>query len=199
MYALIMAGGRASRLGAGEKALTRIRDRPLIAYTLDAVRQAGLDPVVIVSPMTPYTANYCRIHGIDWLCTSGTGYVEDLHEAVKDLEINEAVLTVCVDLPGISPEHISKIIERYHSLDCEACSVWIPYQTCRKAGVTIPEGDISPNIPGVPVGLNIIRGDLIDQEQQEEKILIDDLHLTLNINTKKDLINAEKLLFSSPE
>ncbi|MDD1695202.1 MAG: NTP transferase domain-containing protein, partial [Methanoregula sp.] len=110
MYALIMAGGSASRLGAGEKALTRIRDHPLISYTLDAVTRAGLVPIVIVSPKTPYTTNYCRIHGVDWICTSGSGYVEDIHEAVKILEINDAVLTVCADLPGISPDHITEIV-----------------------------------------------------------------------------------------
>lgn len=78
MFALIMAGGRASRLGMGEKALTRIHDKPLLSFVLNAVEMAELEPVVIVSPLTPYTTNYCRMHDIPWICTDGKGYVQDI-------------------------------------------------------------------------------------------------------------------------
>jgi molybdopterin-guanine dinucleotide biosynthesis protein A len=44
--AAILAGGRASRLG-GEKAAADLAGRPLIAYPLEAAREAGLDPVVV--------------------------------------------------------------------------------------------------------------------------------------------------------
>ena len=44
--AAILAGGRASRLG-GEKASADLARRPLIAYALDAARDASLDPLVV--------------------------------------------------------------------------------------------------------------------------------------------------------
>ena len=191
MHALIMAGGRASRLSMGEKALTRIADKPLLLYVIDAVTIAGLDPVVVTSPKTPFTTNFCRACGIDWLCASGAGYVEDIREAVLILEIEGPVVTICADLPGISAEHITSLIDYYHSKGCEACSVWVPFDAKESVWSSF-EG--IPEVPCIPVGLNIIRGDLIENEQKEEKLIIDDPLLTLNINTQKDLINAENLL-----
>ncbi|HEY7266692.1 MAG TPA: molybdenum cofactor guanylyltransferase [Solirubrobacterales bacterium] len=44
--AAILAGGRASRLG-GEKATADLAGRPLIAYPLEAAREAGLDPLIV--------------------------------------------------------------------------------------------------------------------------------------------------------
>lgn len=191
MYALIMAGGRASRLSMGEKALTRIADKPLLLYVIEAVTDAGLDPVVVTSPKTPFTTNFCRACGIDWICASGSGYIEDIHEAVLTLEIEGPVVTICADLPGITAEHITSLIDYYQMKGCEACSVWVPFEFM---GSARSSWSCSTDVPGIPVGLNIIRGDLIENEQEEEKLIIDDPLLTLNINTQKDLINAENLL-----
>lgn len=191
MYALVMAGGRASRLSMGEKALTRVADKPLLLYVIEAVCDAGLDPVVVTSPKTPFTTNFCRACGIDWICASGAGYVEDIHEAVHTLEIEEPVVTICADLPGITAEHITSLIEYYQSKGCEACSVWVPFDVIESVQSS---WDDTPDVPGIPVGLNIIRGDLIENEQEEKRLIINDPLLTLNINTRKDLINAENLL-----
>lgn len=191
MHVLIMAGGRASRLSMGEKALTRVADKPLLLYVIEAVCSAGLDPVVVTSPKTPFTTNFCRACGIDWICASGAGYVEDIQEAVTTLEIEGPVVTICADLPGITAEHIKYLIDYYHSKDCESCSVWIPFDAMESSRDSCMD---TPDLPGIPVGLNILRGDLIESEQQEERLIIDDPLLALNINTRKDLIIAEKLL-----
>lgn len=184
MFALIMAGGRASRLCMGEKALARIHDKPLLSYVLNAVEMADLEPVVIVSPLTPYTTNYCRIHDILWICTDGKGYVEDIAQAVSELAITGPFLTICADLPGITADHIRLVLKQYHESGCPACSVWAPH----------PEGCGSDNLPGIPVGMNILTGSTINEEQEEIQILLLDPLLTLNINTQQDLKYAEKLL-----
>ena len=46
---------------------------------------------------------------------------------------------------------------------------------------------ILSGVDACPVGINIIRGDLIDRPQDEEKFLIMDRHLAYNINTRADL------------
>ncbi|HOJ95478.1 MAG TPA: NTP transferase domain-containing protein [Methanospirillum sp.] len=183
MFALIMAGGRASRLGMGEKALARVHDKPLISYVLDAVQGADLEPVVIVSPLTPYTLNYCRIHDILWVCTDGNGYVEDIGQAVRELDITGPFLTICADLPGITVDHIKTVLKIYANAECPACSVWVP---CEKPG--------SGTLPGIPVGMNILTGSMIEEEQKEIQIMIEDPLLTLNINTREDLNAAEQVL-----
>ncbi len=184
MFALIMAGGRASRLGMGEKALARIHDKPLLSFVLHAVEMADLEPVVIVSPLTPYTTNYCRIHDILWICTDGKGYVEDIGQAVRELSITGPFLTICADLPGITADHIRRVLKQFQESGCPACSVWAPHQ----------DKSASDNLPGIPVGMNILTGSMIDEEQEEIQIIIPDPLLTLNINTPQDLKEAEKLL-----
>lgn len=183
MFALIMAGGRASRLGMGEKALVRVHDKPLISYVLDAVWEADLEPVVIVSPLTPYTLNYCRIHDILWVCTDGNGYVADIGQAVRELDITGPFLTICTDLPGITADHIRTVLKQYANAGCPACSVWVP---CEKP--------VSDTLPGIPVGMNILTGNMIEEEQKEIQIIIKDPLLALNINTREDLDAAERLL-----
>lgn len=58
--AAILAGGRASRLG-GEKATADLAGRPLIAYPLDAARDAGLDPLVVAKRGSPLPDIDCEI------------------------------------------------------------------------------------------------------------------------------------------
>lgn len=193
MYALIMAGGKATRLAMGEKALTRVHDEPLISFVVTAVTKAGLDPVVVVSPLTPYTTNYCRTHAIDWICTDGAGYIEDLRQAVEEISITGPVLTICADLPGISAEHIQTVLEQYFESGLSACSVWTNNQIDGHV-LNNYRNDSLEKIPGTPVGLNIIRGDMIDKEQEELQIVLDDPFLTVNINTREDIELAEKLL-----
>lgn len=50
--AAILAGGRATRMG-GSKATRRLAGRPLIEHPLAALRQAGLEAVVVAKPGTP--------------------------------------------------------------------------------------------------------------------------------------------------
>jgi adenosylcobinamide-phosphate guanylyltransferase len=194
MYALIMAGGNASRLRMGEKALTIINDRPLLEYILNAVIGAELFPIVITSFKTPYSTNYCRGQGIEWICSSGKGYVEDLCEAVNILEIKEPFFTFCADLPGLTSEHIRFIRQKYNEMGCEALSVWVPISVFKQNNQSIPEDEWVLKTGKIPAGVNILRGDLIDRIQVEEKLVIDDQYLALNINTRQDLDIAEKIL-----
>lgn len=193
MYALILAGGKGSRLCMGEKALVRIFNRPLISFVLEAVKNSGLDPFVIVTSQTPYTTNYCRIHNIPWICTDGSGYVEDICQAVLELNISGPFFTICADLPGISKGHISTVLKQYKESGYDACSVWTPYLLDIQTNQINRIYNHSPDYPGNPVGMNILRGDRIDEVQDELKILIDDPILTLNINTREELFLAEKL------
>ncbi|MDO9323745.1 MAG: 5-deoxyadenosylcobinamide phosphate nucleotidyltransferase, partial [Methanoregula sp.] len=54
-------------------------------------------------------------------------------------------------------------------------------------------------IKACPAGVNILRGDLITEFQDELQILLDEPRLALNVNTRADLADAEAFLkkFSS--
>jgi adenosylcobinamide-phosphate guanylyltransferase len=106
MLALIMAGGAGSRLGMGEKPLVTICGKPMIAYVLEAFATAGHETVVVASPRTPYTRNWCRVRGVDLYEAGGAGYIEDLEEVAGALDLAEPVFTCVADLPCLTAETI---------------------------------------------------------------------------------------------
>jgi molybdopterin-guanine dinucleotide biosynthesis protein A len=58
--ALVLAGGRGSRLG-GRKAAVTLNGRPLIAHVLAAARDGGLEPIVVAKVDTELPPLDCRI------------------------------------------------------------------------------------------------------------------------------------------
>jgi adenosylcobinamide-phosphate guanylyltransferase len=191
MLALVMAGGKGSRLMMGEKALVRLCDRPLIDYVLTTLEKAGFDPLVVTTPRTPYTANYCRMKGVDQICTEGVGYIEDIAEAIELTAEDGPVLIVCVDTPGLCIEHLDTILSTYYASGKDACSVWIPARLIQNSGCSATYTQMIEGIPAVPAGINILLGERINEEQDETTILIEDPALAFNINTQTELKIAE--------
>jgi adenosylcobinamide-phosphate guanylyltransferase len=194
MYALIMAGGPGSRLSLGEKPLISIRGRPMIAYVIDAFCAGGFDPVVAASPNTPMTMNWCRAHGIAFCKAEGRGYIEDMISAVEILD-EQHPLFVCVsDIPCITPQIIRQIADLYHISGKDACSTWVPAELVRSSGGTISYREQVNGIDACAAGVNILRGDLISQPQEELQVLLSDPGLAVNVNTRADLAKAEDFI-----
>ncbi|MDD1707315.1 MAG: NTP transferase domain-containing protein [Methanoregulaceae archaeon] len=187
MLALILAGGSGTRLELGEKPLVTVLGRPMIEYVIDAFYAAGHDVVVVLSGNTPFTHNWCRAREIAHLTTSGTGYIEDIAEAVMLLEEHGPFFTCVADLPCLRPEAICEIEIRYRDSGKEACSVWVPLGLANESGC---RSSYSGNVNGIaacPVGINILRGDCINRAQDEIQLLIHDRSLAFNINTREEL------------
>jgi len=108
MLALIMAGGKGSRLRMGEKPLVTICARPMLSYVIDAFEAAGHEVVVVASHRTPYTKNWCRARGVTLYEAEGLGYVEDIQAAAGDLGEEGIPFFTCVsDLPCLVPDIIT--------------------------------------------------------------------------------------------
>jgi adenosylcobinamide-phosphate guanylyltransferase len=198
MHALIMAGGSGSRLNLGEKPLISIRGRPMIAYVIDAFCAGGFDPVVAASPNTPMTMNWCRAHGIAFCKAEGRGYIEDMISAVEILD-EQHPLFVCVsDIPCITPQIIRQIADSYHISGKDACSTWVPAELVRSSGGTISYREQVNGIDACAAGVNILRGDLISQPQEELQVLLSEPGLALNVNTRADLAKAEEFIKRHP-
>jgi len=191
-----MAGGRGTRLQMGEKGLVRLCDRPLIEYVISTLGESGLEPVVVTTPRTPYTANYCRTREVDQICTEGAGYVEDIAEAVEILGEDGPVLIVCADIPGLSRDHLDMILSSYDAGGKPACSVWIPAYRLKEQGCQVNYTKEIAGTQASPAGLNILLGSSIEDEQDELCLLIDDPALVFNINTREELIAAEQFFRS---
>jgi adenosylcobinamide-phosphate guanylyltransferase len=189
-----MAGGPGSRLSLGEKPLISIRGRPMIAYVIDAFCAGGFDPVVAASPNTPMTMNWCRAYGIAFCKAEGRGYIEDMISAVEILD-EQHPLFVCVsDIPCITPQIIRQIADSYHISGKDACSTWVPAELVRSSGGTISYREQVNGIDACAAGVNILRGDLISQPQEELQVLLSDPGLALNVNTRADLAKAEDFI-----
>lgn len=186
-----MAGGQGSRLKMGEKGLVRLGDRPLIEYVLTTLENSYFEPLVITTPRTPYTANYCRVRGVDQITTEGIGYIEDVAEAVQLAGEDGPVLIICVDTPGLRTDHLDHILSTYNNAEKDACSVWVPVIRAQELGCIVQYTQLIAGIPASPAGINILLGERIGLVQEETEILIDDPALALNINTQSELHIAE--------
>ena len=193
-----MAGGRASRLGGGEKALLELRGRPLIAYVIDALLGAEkVDRIfVAVSPATPRTASFIARAYPDraaTVATPGAGYIEDTASVAAVLGLRRPFLVVAADLPLITADIIDQVIVAYEECDSEALSV-------RVAADCLPPG-LEPDLVladggarNVPVGINVVDGRHMDRPQREHVLLLREGRLAANVNYVEDLAACERLL-----
>ena len=194
MRALIMAGGSGSRLGQGEKPLAIVCGRPMISYITDAFLAGGYETVVVVSPKTPVTANWCRAHGIAIVRTGGDGYVEDMISAVHQLEERQPLVVSVSDIPCITPAVIATILRSYDNCGKDALSTWVPAHRVKSCCGGMPYHEQIRGIDSCPAGVNILQGNDIETVQEEFTLLLDEPRLALNVNTRDDLTRAEEFL-----
>ncbi len=171
MKALLMCGGRGSRLGMGEKPLAEIRGKPLVDYALDTLSPCE-EVICVSSPFTPQTSAYLSSQGLEVFVAPGNGFIEDMQLAIKVLSIPEPVVVMSSDV--ILLRNLEDVISFYFSCESEAITV---YDT--------------PG--GKPVGLNILDGFFIDREQSQSIFYISENEY-VNVNTPEDLRMAEMML-----
>lgn len=194
MLALILAGGLGSRLNMGEKPLVQVCGTPMIEYVIRAFSVGGHRVIVVGSPKAPFTRNWCRAHGIDLYPASGRGYVEDIVEAVTEIGEDGPVCTSVSDIPCIDPGIVGRIMDAYLEAGTPALSTWVPSSLCRGSALRCSYRESIGGVPACPAGINILEGDLIEEEQAEHKLLLEEPALALNVNTPEDLALAARIL-----
>ena len=199
MDAIVMAGGFGQRLGMGEKPCVELLGKPLITYVIDTLRAAKhIDKVfVAVSPVTPKTEIMLRerYNGkVGVIRTFGGNYVGDMVYAVETSGAKGPVMITMSDLPLLSPELIDSVIETYEEHEEPALSVYVPINVCKKAGV---RPDTVFNKKGkliVPIGVNILDSNNINEEQEDFNLILDNPKLAINVNNVEDLRRCKELL-----
>lgn len=194
MLALIIGGGSGSRLNMGEKPLVKVCGRPMIERVIEAFSKAGCEPVAVLTSRVPYTVNWCRAHGVPHVIARGEGYVEDMVEAIGFLEERAPFFTSVVDLPCLTPAILNHIRDRYFEMGRDALSTWVPCSMIHHHGCIPRHVELVDGIPAGAAGVNILRGDLIASEQEEYRLLVQDPALVFNVNTRRELMNAERYL-----
>lgn len=191
VIAVIMAGGKGSRMNPSlEKPLLNIKNRYMIEYILDSLRNSKKieDIIVAISKNTPKTGEFLKKSGIKTIMTSGEDYVMDIGYIISKFNESDVLLTLTADIPLITAEIIDEIINRYESSSKQAMSVMVPIEFFREFG--LKPTSVYNNL--VPSGLNILRG--IDKTQNEEVLIRSKIELALNINTCEDVNVLIKLM-----
>jgi adenosylcobinamide-phosphate guanylyltransferase len=194
MHALIMAGGAGTRLHLGEKPLIDICGKPMVSYVVDAFRQAKYEPVIVTSPKTPMTANWCRANDVEFCKADGIGYIEDFVQATVTFEIAKPVFISVSDIPCVTADILRKIIDMYKASGKEGCSTWVPSSMVRSCRESMPYREKIEGTDACPAGLNILLGNVIDRPQEELQILVADRRLAMNVNTRTDLAEVREFI-----
>ncbi|RBQ22373.1 Adenosylcobinamide-phosphate guanylyltransferase [Candidatus Methanobinarius endosymbioticus] len=120
----------------------------------------------------------------NYIETPGEGYLNDLAFLLsyfEEIAKENILLFINTDLPFVFSKIIDHVLEKYMKTDKEAMSVLVPESVFEKHGIT-PSYSFEGNVPS---GLNILISK--NKVQDEEKIIISQIELALNINTIDDV------------
>jgi adenosylcobinamide-phosphate guanylyltransferase len=197
--ALVMAGGRGSRMGLPtEKPLLPFLGKPLIDWVAEAIVDAKKvsEFYVITSANTPQTEQHCQSKGWKILHTDAKGYHNDLKQAVSMANLTGPVLTMPSDVPAITGQVLDKIVDSFELCGKDFLAVFVPIKARQDLGLSISSTDEYKGVWYAVSGVNIINGTKILSEGKIETsaIITDEPEVLLNINTTKDLEIAQKLM-----
>lgn len=197
-----MAGGRGSRLKATvEKPLLSIHGKPMIEKVIVALRGSKYVTKVFVatSKWTPKTKSVAEDLGATVIETSGLGYVNDLREALAEIWSKHNfrdVVVVNSDLPLLNSQVIDEAVEKYLASGKEALTIVVRRDDYEGLGFKSDHQFELNGVLVVPVGLNVLRADLIMRKELLDEVLClcNKAELLVNVNTMDEAKRAEELL-----
>jgi adenosylcobinamide-phosphate guanylyltransferase len=197
--ALIMAGGRGSRMGLPvEKPLLPFLGKPLIDWVIDAVESATKisEFYVITSSNTPQTEKRCLEMGWKFVHTDAKGYHNDLKQAVSKLGWAGPVLTMPSDVPAITGSALDRIIGEFEVCGKDFLAVFVPIEARQSLGLSISSTDEYKGVWYAVSGINVINGAKVQGEGKIETsaIITQETQVLLNVNTTSDLEIAQKVM-----
>jgi adenosylcobinamide-phosphate guanylyltransferase len=200
--ALIMAGGKGSRMGLPtEKPLLTFLGKPLIDWVAEAILDANKvsEFYIITSSNTPQTEKHCLTKGWKILRTDAKGYHNDLKQAVAEVNLKGPILTIPSDVPAISGKVLDKIISAFEVCGKDFLAVFVPIKSRQDLELSISSTDEYKGVLYAVSGVNVIDGAKIqiDGKIETSAIITEETEVLLNINTTKDLEIAERIMEKS--
>jgi adenosylcobinamide-phosphate guanylyltransferase len=197
--ALIMAGGRGSRMGLPtEKPMLQFLGKPLLDWVAEAVLSASKvsEFYIITSGNTPKTEEHCKNKGWKTIRTDAKGYHDDLKQAVAALGWMGPVLTMPSDVPAITGPILDKVVSEFEASGKDFLAVFVPIKKRQGLGLSISSTDEYKGVWYAVSGVNVINGAKVLSEGKIETaaIITEETEVVLNVNTTKDFEIAEKLI-----
>lgn len=194
MIAVLMCGGSGSRMESEtEKPLATVGGVPLVSRVADALygSQKFERIIAAVSPRTPATKSFLEARGMEVVETPGDGYSRDLSVLLSTLS-PARVFVISADMPLVDAQTIARLASSKQSGPLLA--VLVTREFAESLGI----------IPSVTVihnggeychsGIGIFDTSKHAATYREEYIVMDKIEVAVNVNTKKELELAEKLL-----
>jgi adenosylcobinamide-phosphate guanylyltransferase len=197
--ALITAGGKGTRireLGV-EKPMVRLLGRPMVDMVLEqmALVEEISAVYVSVSDNVPRTREHLASLGVRILETSGEEYCHDLIQAAETIA-EEHILICPADLPLLRAELAGEIVREYLRRGEPSLTVGIPLEKALEFEVDVNFYERAEGRAIIPCGVSVVdRGRMLTREFLPGGYFIaETLDLVLNVNTMRDLHQAEQVL-----
>ncbi len=192
MEALVMAGGKGSRMGycGVEKPMIEVGGIYTVERVINALKSSKhIDKILVsVSPNTPDTERYMNDIGIETIRTSGEDYVEDLHDSFRVLS-GKYILTCPSDLPLLRSFTIDAFIDYFLENPDDSMTAIVEEDVVVKSGIT-PSFDFGyDGKKWVISGINIMdRTKILSNEVLSYSYFMTDwVDLAINMNTDHEL------------
>ena len=193
MIALVMAGGKGTRMNSSEEKLLLEYKKPVIFHVLDALKNSHCFTKIITatSSNSPKTKEMLEQAKFETIETEGKGYSNDLNSTLQNL--NDYVFVTSGDLPFLDGNIIQSMIEKFDSKN-----TWTSFLISTKFLNSLNlQSDLIVKIENsdcVYTGISIINADKITDlnEIEQSYIILDDKRIAFNLNTNEDyrLLNS---------
>ena len=192
MEALVMAGGKGTRMGfcGVEKPMIEVGGVYTVERVLNALRESkNIDKILVsVSPNTPDTERYVKELGIETIRTSGEDYVEDLHDSFRILN-GKYVLTCPSDMPLLRSYTVDAFVDYFLKNPNDSMTAIVEEDVVTNSGFT-PSFDFDyEGKKWVLSGMNIMdRKKILDNIVLNYSYFMTDwVDLAINMNTEYEL------------
>lgn len=187
MIALVMAGGKGSRMNMDTEKLLLKYKKPVVLHVVDALQNSKCFEKIfaVTSPNAPKTQELLYDSGIPVIETKGEGYVQDLNLVLNGL--SDYVLIVSGDLPFLDEEIIKKIISKQNS-NYDWLSFVVTKDFLDSIGLS---EDFAIEYEGQQcfyTGMSIVNASKIKSLNsiKEHYEIINDKKIAFNLNTKRE-------------
>jgi adenosylcobinamide-phosphate guanylyltransferase len=190
VVAVVMAGGKSSRMGGAEKPLLKVGRKTMLERVVEALRESRnvREILIAVSGSTPQTLEAAKSLSLRVVETPGNGFIPDVRHVIKKYALFFPVLIISADLPLITGRLIDRIIARYKRYEKPALMAAVPAEAYERLGVRPQHSFEAEGKCLVPVGINIIDGRHADEPAIDQEILIlEKAERVVNVNTPRDL------------
>lgn len=119
--ALVLAAGQSRRMGAENKLLAAVGDRPMVRRTVEAVLSSALDEVVVVTGHEPEQVRE-TLGGLDVRVAHNPRYAEGLSTSLAAgldaLDAATSAVVVCLgDMPQVDGDVIDRLLAAYDPVE----------------------------------------------------------------------------------